>query len=111
MPTDQQLPDDIHAALLRSAKAWLLSNYVGGRKKLEAWSEHYAWLTSINSSSLKGQPGTNLRRLSRLAAAGVLVEHPRYRSGIGPRRFTAPQPLLDNLWAQRAAAPIQRTLF
>ncbi|MDF3932776.1 hypothetical protein [Pseudomonas citronellolis] len=95
-----QLPDDVRAALLRDAKAWILTHYFGGRRKLEAWNANYASLTGIQSYSLPGDRAKNLRRLAKLVADGQLVERPRYRKGIGPRTFTLPQPLLDELGRQ-----------
>lgn len=91
------MPNDVRDALLSSAKRWLLSNYVGGRKKLEPWSDHYAGLTSINSFSLPGNRAKNLRRLIKLAADGVLVETP---TGSRVRRFTAPRQVLDEIGQQ-----------
>ena len=88
---DKKLPADIRQKLVEIAKIWMLNNYVGGRKRLEAWSDHYAHLTSIHSYDLPGGTGKNLRRLTKLAAEGVLVEEQRYRPGIGTRRFK-PQP-------------------
>ncbi|WP_315809414.1 hypothetical protein [Pseudomonas sp. C9-3] len=95
-----QLPDDVRAALLRNAKTWLLTRYFGGGRKLEAWDDHYAGLTGIQSYSLPGDRAKNLRCLAKLAADGHLVERPRYRKGIGTRTFTLPQPLLDELGQQ-----------
>lgn len=93
------LPDDVRAALLRVAKGWLLNNYIGGRKRLEAWNDHYAHLTDIHSYSLPGSMQTNLRRLVKLTEAGVLIENPRYRN-TGVRSFTAPRPVLDEIGQQ-----------
>ncbi|MDF3933511.1 hypothetical protein [Pseudomonas citronellolis] len=94
------LPDDIRAAILRDAKKWLLTHYVGGRRKLEGWSDYYASLTRIMSSSLPGDRAKSLRRLTKLVNEGVLVELPRYRKGVGTRTFTLPKPLLDELGQQ-----------
>jgi hypothetical protein len=93
------LPEDVRSALLKTAKRWVLNNYVGNRKQLKQWSDHYAHLTTIFSFSLPGSPGKNLRRLVKLTKAGVLVEIPRYR-GTGVRRFTAPRPALDEIGQQ-----------
>ena len=62
--TASELPDDIHAALLKCAKSWLLNNYVGGYKRLQPWSDHYAHLTTIQSYNLPGDGRSNLRRLA-----------------------------------------------
>jgi len=91
------LPDDVMAALLKTAKLWILGNYVGGRKKLDQWNDHYAYLTQIRSYDLEGDRRKNLRRLARLAANGLLIELPRYTPGVGTRSFTAPQPILDEI--------------
>ena len=96
----ERLPQDIHDALLKSAKGWLLNNFVGGHVRLDAWSDHYACLISIYSSSLPGDRAANLRRLARLAKDGQLVEKKRYREGIGTRVFTANRPALDQIGAQ-----------
>lgn len=96
----EYLPDDIRAALLRSAKQLLLTKYFGGQRKLEAWSEFNASLTGIRSYSLPGDRAKSLRRLAKLAASGHLIERPRYKKGIGTRIFTLPQPLLDELGQQ-----------
>ena len=93
-------PADVSAALLRNAKIWLLNNYFGGKKKLEAYNDHYASLISIHSWSLPGNRKTNLRRLSKLVETGILIEKPRYRVGIGARSFTLPRQQLDDLGAQ-----------
>lgn len=94
------LPDDVRKALLKAAKAWVLNNYIGGRKRLEQWSDHYASLTQIHSYSLPGDRAKNLRRLVKLTKAGVLVEHRRYRDAGGVRCFTAPRPVLDEIGRQ-----------
>ncbi|MBB4863313.1 hypothetical protein HNP46_002160 [Pseudomonas nitritireducens] len=96
----ENLPDDIRAALLRSAKQLLLTKYIGGRRKLEAWSEFNASLTGIRSYSLPGDRGKSLRRLAKLAANGHLVERPRYKKGVGTRTFTLPQAWLDEIGQQ-----------
>lgn len=99
--TASELPDDIHAALLKCAKSWLLNNYVGGYKRLQPWSDHYAHLTTIQSYNLPGDGRSNLRRLARLTSDGVLVERSRYRVGPGSvRSFTAPRPALDEIGTQ-----------
>lgn len=94
------IPEDIHAALLKVAKTWLLTRYVGDRFKLAAWSDHYAHLVSIRSYSLPGDRAKNLRRLDRLVRDGVLVEQPRYRQGIGVRSFTVERHALDEIGQQ-----------
>jgi hypothetical protein len=99
----ETLPEDLHAALLKNAKAWVLSNYVGGCKRLEPWSDHYAHLTQIHTFSLQGGQAKNLRRLEGLVKAGVLVELPRYRR-TGVRRFTAPRNVLDQIGQQAVKA-------
>jgi len=91
------LPDDVRDALLRIAKRWLLNNYIGGRKKLEPWSDHYAHLTSIKSFDLPGDRARNLRRLTKLTTDGVLVEKPNC---IRVRAFTAPRHALDEIGRQ-----------
>jgi hypothetical protein len=96
----ETLPDDIRAALLRSAKQLLLTKYFGDRRKLEAWDDFNASLTGIRSYSLPGDRGKNLRRLAKLAASGQLLERPRYKKGIGTRIFTLPQPHLNELGIQ-----------
>lgn len=97
------LPEDVRAAMLKAAKAWVLNNYVGGRKKLEAWSDHYAHLTSIRSFELPGDTATNLRRLLKLAKAGVLTERPRYRSNAGTRTFNASREETDRIGTEAVA--------
>lgn len=92
-----ELPDDVRAALLRNAKAWLLGNYIGGQKRLEAWNDHYAWLVDIHSYSLPGNTAANRRRFTRLAADGLLVELPRVSN---VRSWTAPRPVLDEIGMQ-----------
>lgn len=91
------MPDDVRDALLRSAKRWLLGNYIGGRKKLEPWSDHYACLTGINSFSLPGKRAKNLRRLYKLVSTGVLLEKPKV---CNVRTFTAPRYVLDEIGQQ-----------
>lgn len=93
------LPDDVHNALLEAAKNWVLNNYFGGRKRLEQWSDHYASITEIHSYNFAGNRAKNLRRLVKLADAGILVERPRY-CGTGVRRFTAPRHVLDEIGQQ-----------
>lgn len=95
--TEQTLPDDIRAALLKKAKGWMLTRYVGGSRQLEAWSDHYAHLTTIYSFSLPGKTSANLRRLVKLTASGLLIERTRWRAGVGVREFTAPRPVLDEI--------------
>jgi hypothetical protein len=93
------MPDDVRNALLKTAKAWVLNNYIGGRKQLVQWSDHYAYITQIHSYSLPGDRAKNLRRLAGLVKAGVLVEHQRpYDTGV--RSFTAPRPVLDEIGEQ-----------
>ena len=94
-----EIPEDVRNALLKTAKAWLLNNYIGGMKRLEQWSDHYASLTSIHSSALPGCQRKNLRRLVKLAEYGVLIERPRFRN-TGVRLFTAPRLLLDEIGQQ-----------
>ncbi|MEG0002634.1 hypothetical protein [Comamonas sp.] len=98
-----KLPEDIRAVLLKSARRWVLNHYVGGRKKLEAWSDHYAHLTSIRSFELPGDSAANLRRLVKLAKAGVLTERPRYREKVGTRTFDAPRDEIDRIGAEAVA--------
>lgn len=93
------LPNDVREALLNRAKMWILSNYVGGQRKLEAWSDHYASLTAIQSFSLPGNRAKNLRRLAKLAQQGLLIERPNRRKG-EVRSFTLPRPELDQLGEQ-----------
>lgn len=92
-----KLPDDIRAVLLNCAKRWMLTTYVGGRVELGSWNEHYAHLTCISSYDLPGATSKNLRRLSKLAADGVLVEERRYRAGVGTRRFKPQPDVLDQI--------------
>ena len=98
-----KLPEDIRAVLLKSARRWVLNHYVGGRKKLEAWSDHYAHLTSIRSFELPGDSAANLRRLVKLAKAGVLTERTRYREKVGTRTFDAPRDEIDRIGAEAVA--------
>jgi len=90
------IPKDIYSAFVREAKSWVLTRYIGGKRKLEAWNEHYAHLTSIRSNSLPGDTRKNLRKLAKLSKAGVLVERPRsYRGQM--RSFTLPSDQLNDL--------------
>lgn len=90
------VPGDIRDALLRQAKMWMLERYVGGSRKLRAWDDTYARLTTIQSNSLPGDRRKNLRRLAKLAAEGVLVEIPRSYQG-QMRSFTLPRKQLDEV--------------
>lgn len=92
------LPDDVREALLKTAKSWVLNNYIGDRKKLEQWNDHYAYLTDIHSYSLPGNRATNLRRLRKLVEAGLLIECKRGFSNVCG--FTAPRPVLDQIGQQ-----------
>lgn len=94
------LPTDVYDALKRNAKTWLVTNFVGGTHKLEAYSDHYAQLISVYSFCLRGTRSANLRRLVRLVESGVLVERPRWREGAGARSFTLPRAQLDVLAAE-----------
>lgn len=98
-----QLPDDVRTAMLKAAKGWVLGNYVGGRKKLEAWSDHYAHLTSIRSFELPGDTAANRRRLVKLAKAGVLTERLRYREKAGTRTFNASRDETERIGAEAIA--------
>jgi hypothetical protein len=94
-----EIPADIHTALLNEAKNWVLTNYAGGGKGLEAWSYHYTSLTSIQSFSLPGDRAKNLRRLVKLTDQGILVE--KYSSRKGQvRSFTLPRGQLDAIGAE-----------
>lgn len=42
----------------------------------------------INSWNMMGNISSNRRKLDKLAQAGVIIEKPRYRKGIGARKFT-----------------------
>lgn len=99
----ERLPEDVRAAMLKAAKGWVLNNYVGGRKKLEAWSDHYAHLTSIRSGELPGSTAANLRRLVKLTKAGALTERPRYREHAGARTFNASREETDLIGAEAIA--------
>lgn len=88
------LPDDIREALLDSAKRWLLNNYAGGSKKLEAFNDHYASLIKVYSFSFTGNRAANLRRLEKLTQQGVLLECYRYQKN-GARSFTLPREQLE----------------
>lgn len=99
----QELPQDIRATLLKTAKSWLLGNYVGGKKRLSAWSDHYAHLTSIRSCELPGPVSANLRRLAKLAEAGVLTERARYRDKVGTRSFYPRREDADAIGAEAVA--------
>ena len=90
------LPDDIRLALFLNAKRWVLNKYIGGRKQLQQWSDHYANLTQIHSYSLPGDKAKNLRRLVKLTEVGALIEIPRYRN-TGVRSFTAPKNVIDEI--------------
>lgn len=94
-----ELPEDVRAALLRDAKKWLLTHYAGGKRKLQAWTDEHAHYVSIRSYELPGDRAKNLRRLTKLADAGLLLEGRRYQR-TGTRRFSLPQPLLDELGRQ-----------
>lgn len=96
------IPDDVRGAFLSVAKRWVLGNYVGDRKRLEPWSDHYASITSVHSYDFPGNTGKNLRRLVRLAKTGALIERHQYRPG-AVRSFTAPRALLDEIGAQAVA--------
>lgn len=90
------LPDDVRVALLQDAKRRLLKSYVGGRKMLVQWDDYYAGLISIHSSDFPGDRAKNLRRLYKLASAGVLVERRIGRT----RTFTAQRQVLDEIGHQ-----------
>jgi len=93
------IPQDVYNALLRNAKGWILTNFFGGTKRLEAWNAHYSHLVGIRSYYLEGESAKNLRRLAALAKAGVLVEEPR-RGNSGTRTFKLASPQLEELGAQ-----------
>lgn len=98
MSTARELPEDVRAAILRSAKTWILTNWAGGQKELNAWSDHYASLCSIYSWSLPGRDlAKNRRRLAKLVHAGLLVEERRIS---GVRRFSAPREAVNEIGAQ-----------
>jgi hypothetical protein len=94
------LPDDIRAALLRHAKQWVMNNYIGGRKQLVPWTDHYASLTSVHTYDFPGGSALNLRRLTKLVAEGVLIERMRWQNGRGVRTFAAQKDVLDAIGQQ-----------
>ena len=98
-PRSNGLPDDVRAAFKRCVKSKLLDCYVGDRRKLEPWTDFRAGLTAIHSGYLGSDTRKGLRRLVRLAAAGVVIERPRY-SPIASRSFTLPREQLDELAAE-----------
>lgn len=102
---DQEIPvpADIRARLLKSAKGWLLGNYVGGKRRLSQWNDDYAHLVSIRSYELPGNSAANLRRLVKLTNEGVLTERRRYREKVGTRTFDIPRHTLDEIGAEAVA--------
>lgn len=94
------LPSEVRAAMLRSVKRTVMDHYTCDRRKLEPWNDFRASLVSINSGFQPVDRGKNLRLLVKLTKAGVLLEKPRWRDGIGGRSFTLPRHQLDELAAQ-----------
>lgn len=91
-----EIPKDVRDAFARRVKKMLLDHYVGDRRKLEPWDDFRAGLVSINSGSLGMDTRKGLRRLAKLARAGVIIEKPRYSPTAG-RSFTLPRAQLDEL--------------
>ena len=99
----EKLPDDIRAYLLKNAKQWLMTNYIGDvLKELSDW-ESTKHLVHVESYCLEGDAARNLRRLVNLAKEGLLVERPRYRQGVGVRSFYPPTAVLDEIGAEAIA--------
>ncbi|MDR2331903.1 MAG: hypothetical protein LBE61_00305 [Burkholderiaceae bacterium] len=95
--TEQTLPDDIRAALLKDAKSFMREHYVGGLWKLREWSDYTAWFVRIYSWNLDGSRASARNRLVKLAERGVLVEVTRSERKGAVRSFTAPRPVLDEI--------------
>lgn len=88
-----QVARDIHAAFVKCARGWILSNYTGGRKMLEDWKRdeaHYVRLLGLRSYSLEDSRAANLRRFRRLVRDGVLIEQPSGISGRASCYFSLP---------------------
>lgn len=96
LPRSNGLPDDVRAAFKRRVKRSLLDCYVGDRRKLEPWTDFRAQLLAINSGYLGSDTRKGLRLLVKLAAAGLVIEKPRYSPTAG-RSFTLPREQLDEL--------------
>ena len=97
------VPPQIRDVLYQLAKAWLLEDYVGGRRKLLAWSAERRRFVRIHSFSLGEDTRRNLRTLVRLTEAGVLIETTPHNSRGGARSFTLPSEQLDVIGRQAQA--------
>jgi hypothetical protein len=97
---NQVIPDDVLHAVRKTIRGWLLSRYVGGRRMLNHWNDHYASLSTIQSWSLPGDARSNLARLKKLAELGVIIN---LGKRISVYSFTLPRPVLDRIAAEETA--------
>lgn len=98
-----QLPPEIEDAFRRVVRGWLLANYIGGRKCLTQWDDHYAALCSISSTDVRGMKASRALWLLRYNVAhGRLTERPRKWSH-QVAQFDMPRAQLDAIAAEETA--------
>lgn len=98
-----QLPPEIEDAFRRVVRGWLLANYVGGRKCLTRWNDHYAHISSIISVDVKGMKSSRALWLLRLQVErGLLTERPR-KWPHQVVQFDMPRAQLDAIAAEETA--------
>lgn len=103
LAASDHLPPEIEDAFRRVVRGWLLANYVGGRKCLVQWNDHYAHISSICSFYVKGMKSSRALWLLRLQVArGLLIERPR-KHPHQVVQFDMPRAQLDAIAAEETA--------
>lgn len=98
-----QLPPEIEDAFRRVVRGWLLANYIGDRKCLTLWNDHYAHISSILSVDVKGMKSSRALWLLRLQVErGLLTERPR-KWPHQVVQFDMPRAQLDAIAAEETA--------
>jgi len=79
-------------------KTWLRINYVGGRKSVGHWNDHYFFLSRFSASESAKVAGVTAdsarRRMDRLAKEGVLE---RFKESYGPVSYRLPRESCDRM--------------
>lgn len=98
-----QLPPEIEDAFRRVVRGWLLANYIGDRKCLTRWNDHYAHISSIYSFDVKGMKSSRALWLLRLQVErGLLAERQR-KWPHQVVQFDMPRAQLDAIAAEETA--------
>lgn len=98
-----QLPQEIEDAFRRVVRGWLLANYIGDRKCLTQWNDHYAHISSICSIDVKGMKSSRALWILRLQVERGLLTERRRKWPHQVVQFDMPRAQLDTIAAEETA--------